>query len=152
MFLFRKQKQLLSKAEQNVIVAAVKKAEAATTGEIRVYVESHCAYMDAMERAHELFAGMNMHHTENRNAVLVYLAMEDKQFALLGDENIYNLAGGADFWKGAAGKLQSSLRTGNFAKGLEECVQELGKVLAQHFPFTGTVNENELPDEILFGK
>lgn len=152
MFFFRKPKQLLPKAEQDFIVAAVKKAEATTTGEIRVYVESHCTYVDAMQRAQELFGSMNMHQTENRNAVLVYLATEDKQFALLGDENIYKLAGGSEFWQGAAFKLQSHLRNGAFAKGLEECVQELGKVLAIHFPFTGTVNENELPDEIVFGK
>jgi len=152
MFPFQKKKQLLAKAEQDVIVAAVKNAEATTTGEIRVYVESHCTYVDAMERAHELFVSMKMFATENRNAILVYLAIEDKQFALFGDENIYKLAGGADFWTGAAAKLQANLRTGAFAKGLEECVQELGKVLAIHFPFTGTVNANELPDEIVFGK
>ncbi len=36
---------------------------------MRVYVESHCRYMDAMDRAAEIFFSLKMEATEQRNAV-----------------------------------------------------------------------------------
>jgi uncharacterized membrane protein len=152
MFSLFNKKELLDKDEQERIVAAIRTAESNTTGELRVYIESHCEYMDAMERAKELFVKMGMAATENRNAVLVYMALKDHQFAIMGDEAIYTLAGGQLFWEQAAAVLRDNLKQGKIAEGLEVCIDELGQALARHFPFDATVNKNELPDEIVFGK
>jgi uncharacterized membrane protein len=149
---FWKKKPLLPGAVQDAVVAAIREAEARTTGEIRVYVEGHCAYMDALERAKELFASLGMEQTEERNAVLVYLALADKQFAIFGDDEIYRRAGGPHFWERAAQLLQSGLKSGDIAGGMVRCIQELGNALAAHFPFNPEIERNELPDEIVFGK
>ena len=151
MGLFRK-KQLLDTDDQERVVAAIKIAEAGTTGELRVFVESHCGYMDAMDRARELFATLGMEATERRNAVLVYLALNDHQFAILGDKEIYEQAGGPIFWEGAATQLKAHLKEGRVAEGLVTCVDVLGRALAQHFPYDPSITKNELPDEIVFGK
>ena len=134
------------------MVEQIRIAESRTTGEIRVFVEPRCAYMDAMDRARELFVQLGMESTERCNAVLLYLAMKDHQFAILGDEQIYVSAGGSSFWKEAAAGLQRDLRAGALAEGLCRCIATLGDALAQHFPFDPTVTRNELPDEIVFGK
>lgn len=152
MSLFEKNKLPLSKEEQELVVAAIQKAESNTTGELRVFMEKHCAYVDAMERAKEVFLELGMAETERRNAVLVYMAYDDHQFAILGDEQIYIQAGGPTFWKHAAHIFQQHLRNGKMAAGFVACINELGTALATHFPYDPSVLRNELPDEIVFGK
>jgi uncharacterized membrane protein len=152
MSLFERNKLPLSKEEQALVVAAIQKAEKNTTGELRVFMEAHCAYVDAMERAKEVFLELGMAQTERRNAVLVYMAYHDHQFAILGDEQIYVQAGGAEFWKHAAHIFQEHLRAGQMAMGFVACINELGEALARTFPYDPSVHRNELPDEIVFGK
>lgn len=151
MFPFCK-KPMLDNDSQQRIVAAIKEAESNTTGEVRVYMEHHCAYVDALDRAKEIFAMLAMDKTERRNAVIVYLALTDQQFAIFGDVEIYQKAGGADFWKAAAQKLKGHLRNNEITEGVVNCVRELGVALAQHFPYDPAIPKNELPDEIVFGK
>lgn len=143
---------MLDNDSQQRIVAAIKEAESNTTGEVRVYMEHHCAYVDALDRAKEIFAMLAMDKTERRNAVIVYLALTDQQFAIFGDVEIYQKAGGADFWKAAAQKLKGHLRNNEITEGVVNCVRELGVALAQHFPYDPAIPKNELPDEIVFGK
>lgn len=152
MFSFRKKAPLLPLAVQEQIVAAIQAAEAQTTGEVRVYMESRCAYMDAYHRAEEIFAQLKMDQTVRRNAVLVYLAVKDQQFAIMGDTEIFAKAGGPHFWEKAAATLRGYLKQGAIGEGVAACVAELGKALAEHFPYDPAVNKNELPDEIVFGK
>lgn len=150
--LFWKKKPVLTAEDQEKVINVIREAEARTTGEIRVYVESHCAYMDAMDRAVEIFAQLGMDQTERRNAVLIYIATDDHQFAIFGDVQIFERAGGPLFWEKAAVRLKEYLRAGNLPDGLIVCVQEIGTALAQHFPYDPEVIKNELPDEIVFGK
>ncbi|MBS1615777.1 MAG: TPM domain-containing protein [Bacteroidetes bacterium] len=149
---FWKKKALVSQTVQDAVVSAIREAEALTTGEIRVFMEPHCQYMDALDRCRELFAQLGMDQTEERNAILIYLAISDKQFALFGDIEIYHRAGGPEFWKRAAQVLRAGLKTGAVEEGMLGCITELGKALAQHFPFNPNIERNELPDEIVFGK
>ncbi len=149
--LFRK-KHMLDKESQHKIVASIKEAESKTSGEIRVFIEHHCQYMDPLHRAKEIFANLAMEKTQARNAIIVYVALTDRQFALFGDVAIYEKAGGAEFWKSAAEKLVGHLKKNNVAEGLSNCIHELGTALATHFPYDPAIKKNELPDEIVFGK
>jgi uncharacterized membrane protein len=152
MFLFSKKKPLLSPDAQEIIVSAIKEAERKTTGEIRVFIESKCSFVDAQDRALEIFKDLKMDRTVRRNAVMVYLAIQDHQFAIIGDEQIHVKAGGQTFWESAAQKLKEYLGAGMIAEGLAFCINELGIVMAHHFPYDPEVHKNELPDEIVFGK
>ncbi|MCB0696797.1 MAG: TPM domain-containing protein [Chitinophagaceae bacterium] len=152
MSLFGKNKQPLNKEEQEKVVAAIQNAEKNTTGELRVFMESRCNYVDAMDRAKEVFAELGMTETVRRNAVLIYMAYDDHQFAILGDKEIYEQAGGPVFWKNAAQVFRQYLGNGQMAEGFVACINELGNALAKYFPYDPTVTKNELPDEIVFGK
>jgi uncharacterized membrane protein len=83
---------------------------------------------------------------------LVYVALKDRQFALIGDTAIHEKAGGETFWKQAAAKLTGHLRKNEITEGLCNCIHELGTALAIHFPYDPAIKKNELPDEIVFGK
>lgn len=143
MFPFSKKKPLLSSAEQEQVVACIREAESRTTGELRVFVESKCNKADAMERAVELFEKLGMTATEKRNAVLVYLATEDRKYAIAGDKEIYERAGGAAFWQAAAEKLKGHLQAGEVATGLANCVKELGNAMASHFPYDPAITREK---------
>ena len=145
-------KQILDDDAQHRVVSAIKEAESRTTGEIRVFIENRCKYMDAMHRAKELFTKLGMHKTEHHNAIIVYLAIKDRQYAIFGDVAIFEKAGGAFFWEKAAAQLKNYLKNNQVTEGLCICINELGIALAQHFPFDAAVPKNELPDEIVFGK
>ncbi len=149
--LFRK-KHMLDKDSQHRIVASIKEAESKTSGEIRVFMEHHCEYVDPLDRAQEIFASLGMEQTQARNAIIIYIALTDRQFALFGDKMIYEKAGGAAFWQKAAAQLTGHLRKNHVADGVCNCIHELGTALATHFPYDPAIKKNELPDEIVFGK
>jgi len=152
MSLFFKSKSLLSKEDNETVVAAIREIEQKTTGEIRVFIESKCKFVDSIDRAIQLFDKLKMRETKKRNAVLIYLAITHKQFAFYGDEAIFNQAGGEMFWKSAANHFQNNLHEKSLAESLVVAIQELGAALTTHFPFDPEVTKNELPDEIVFGQ
>ena len=152
MFSFlRRTKKLFSDEENHLIVKAIRKAEKTTSGEVRVFVESRCSWMDAMDRAAELFFGLQMDKTEQRNGVLVYVALKDRQLAVFGDEGIHQKLGEA-YWKKAVAEMIARFNKDDYALGIAECVIQVGEALTAHFPYDRDTDRNELPDEIIFGK
>ena len=91
-------KDFFTEEEKLQIIEAVRNAERMTSGEVRVFVENRCSYMDAIDRAKEIFAELKMHETNDRNAVLLYIALKDKQLAIFGDEGIHSKLG-TDYWQ-----------------------------------------------------
>ena len=131
------------------MIAAIKKAEGHTSGEVRVFVESKCKYVNPVDRAQEIFFSLKMDKTEDRNAVLLYLAMDDHQLALFADEGIYQRLG-AEYWKTEAKKILSAFTQNDYTGGICEVVSDIGEALKEQFPYEND-DKNELPDEIIFG-
>ena len=147
--LFKRKNKFFSPEEQQLIVTAIQHAERSTSGEVRVYVESRCGYMDALDRAIELFPKLGMHATEERNGVLVYVAIKDHQLAVLGDEGIHRKVG-SQYWNNEVMKMLRDFNRDDYAKGIAGCVEDIGEALREHFPYTDQ-DKNELSDEIHFG-
>ena len=144
-------KALLPIEETSMIVDAIRLAEKKTSGEVRVYVESHCRYVDPLDRAAQVFYSLEMDKTEKRNAVLVYVAVKDQQLALFADEGIYTKAG-KGFWNAAVKAMLEHFNSRNYGKGISFVVTEIGDALQTNFPYDGTTDKNELPDNIVFGR
>lgn len=144
-------KHFFSQEENERIVAAIRQAEQATSGEIRVYIESHCRFVDPLDRAVELFFGLKMEKTEQRNGVLLYIALKDRQLAIFGDEGIHQKVGTA-FWDREIRLMLNAFNAAHFADGIVNIVTEVGNALHEHFPYDAATDRNELPDEIVFGK
>ena len=142
-------KKFLSKEEQKTIIEAIQAAEKETSGEIKVHIEKNFKDDEPLTRAQEVFAKLNMHKTEQRNGVLFYIAVDDKQFAIYADKGI-NEKVDVDFWNEVRNVTQAEFRKGNFVKGIADGVALTGKSLKTHFPYQlGDINE--LPDDISFG-
>lgn len=149
--IFKKNKNFFSEEETRLIVKAIRHAEDQTSGEVRVYVESRCSWVDAIDRAKEIFYSLKMEKTEQRNAVLVYIAIKDRQLAVFGDEGIHKKVGN-EYWSKVVSEMLSSFNKADYAKGVVECVIQIGDALTTHFPFNKNTDKNELPDEIVFGR
>ena len=151
MFSFFKKKNFFTAEEQQLIIEAIQNAERMTSGEVRVFVESKCSYMDAIDRAAELFFQLEMQKTDHRNAVLLYVAMKDRQLAVFGDEGIHKRVGN-EYWSTEVKKMISNFNRENYAAGISEVVKDIGVALTKNFPFNNDTDKNELPDDIVFGK
>ncbi len=142
---------MLDEESNRLIVKAIRHAEQRTSGEVRVYVESRCRFMNALDRAAELFHRLKMSNTEYRNATLVYVAIKDRQVAVFGDEGIHQKVG-TEYWNTVVGEMLTSFNSDNYAKAISEAVIQIGNALQAHFPYDKEADKNELPDEIVFGR
>jgi len=138
-----------SKEEHQSILDAIRIAEKKTSGEIRVHLEDHCDHFPE-DRAAYVFDRLDMHRTAERNGVLFYLAVLDKQFAIIGDLGIHERVG-TDFWSSLRDILESEFKQGKFKEGMIACIDKMGESLSQFFPYQGD-DKNELSDEISTGK
>lgn len=149
LFPFSKKKEFFTAGQQKLMVEAIQEAEKNTSGEVRVFVESKCNYVDPVDRAKEIFFSLKMDQTKDRNAVLFYLAMEDKQLALFADEGIYQRLG-AQYWNDEVRKIVGSFKKNNHIQGICTVISDIGVALQTEFPYQSD-DKNELPDEIIFG-
>lgn len=140
--------KFFSAAEESQIVDAIRRAEDRTSGEIRVHVEVG-AQAPALAVAQRIFRELGMEKTKERNGILILLAVDRRQFAILGDEGI-NKVVSEDFWDGERDLMQRHFRKGEFATGIALAIEQVGAKLKKFFPRQAD-DTNELPDEISYG-
>lgn len=143
-----KPEAFLTVEEENLIVDAIKLAEKNTSGEVRVHVEKSTDKLP-FERATEVFHELKMDTTELRNGVLFYVAVESKKFAIIGDKGINDKVPN-NFWDAEKDLMLSYFKKGEFEKGLELAILEVGEKLKEFFPYQSD-DTNELSDEISKG-
>jgi uncharacterized membrane protein len=148
--LFGSKKQLFNEEEKQRIVQAIRGAEKQTSGEVRVYIESRCRFVNPVDRAVEIFYGLKMQETDDRNAVLLYLAIKDRQLAVFGDEGIHQKLGAA-YWNDRVAEILADFNREDYVTGIVHCVTSIGEALHTYFPYYSD-DKNELPDDIVFGK
>ena len=141
---------ILNDEEQECIVHAVSVAENMTSGEIRVVVENVVGDdKTAFEKATKYFEELDMHKTILRNGVLIYLAVADHKFAIIGDAGI-NERVSDDFWETTKEKMIQHFRNSDYVSGLIAGIHEAGEQLQYFFPRKED-DINELPNDIHFG-
>jgi len=141
---------LFTKEEETRITQAIRAAERRTSGEIRVFVEDFCLRDHPVERAAEVFQLFGMFNTQARNGVLVYLAEKSHHFAIWGDTGIHEKVG-FQFWEAEKHLLLEHLRRDEAADGVCHVISQIGERLRQYFPVDEEKDENELPDDIIYG-
>ncbi|HRY33570.1 MAG TPA: TPM domain-containing protein [Bacteroidales bacterium] len=140
-------RKFFSEQQQEDIRQAIMDAELDTSGEIRVHIEKSCTG-DPYERAVWLFHRLGMQKTAARNAVLFYLGVENRKFAVVGDAGIHDKVG-IDFWESLRSEMLLQFREGRFAEGLSNAIRLAGEQLKAHYPYKRD-DINELKDDISF--
>ncbi|MEA2162782.1 MAG: hypothetical protein QOK37_909 [Thermoanaerobaculia bacterium] len=140
------QKEFLAMLDQPRIVAAIGAAERETSGEIRIHIEPKANGGDARYVAERTFERLGMTKTALRNGVLLFIASEERVFAIVGDKGIDEKVP-AGFWDDIAAKLTLRFGSGEFTDGIIEAITAAGSQLKMYFPRADD-DMNELSDEI----
>ena len=138
---------ILNREEDRRVVEAIRQAELNTSGEIKVHIENHCRG-NVEERSLVVFDKLKLNETQLRNGVLIYLAVKDHKFAILGDEGIDKVVEDS-FWNDIKDLMQSRFKENRFADGLEEGIMRCGEKLKTFFPYQSD-DTNEIPDNISY--
>jgi uncharacterized membrane protein len=149
-------RRLFSQADLDAILAAVRAAEANTAAEIRVHIERRVAHgwraptRDALARARQVFVALKMHETAHRAGVLIYVAIEDRQLAIVGDEGIHARVD-AGYWDAIRDRMVEHLLGGAARDAVVHALADVGAVLAREFPRRPD-DVDELPDDVSLGR
>ncbi|QTE24075.1 TPM domain-containing protein [Polaribacter cellanae] len=143
-----KVEEFLSPAEEKEIISAIRIAEKNTSGEIRVHIEDS-SNKDHYKRALEVFHLLKMNNTKDANAVLIYVAVNDKKFVIYGDKGINEVVP-KDFWNTTKDVIQNNFKKGNFKQGIVDGILKAGEELQDHFPWH-IDDKDELSNEISKG-
>ena len=147
---FMHQRKMIRTIDAGRIKAAIEDAERRTSGEIRVSVSRY--FWGKIEPvAWRAFRRLGVSATKDRNGILFFIVPSRRKFVLLGDEGIHARVG-QDFWEGVAAAMSGDFKKGRFSEGLIRGIAEVGKRLAEHFPYDPATDKNELPDDIDYGK
>lgn len=138
----------LTEAEIGEIENAVLLAEQKTAGEIKVHLEQYCK-TDPIFRAKALFATLGLSSTRDRNGVLLYVAVLDHKFAIIGDKGIHEKVG-QDFWNHTAQIMKIHFANGRIAEGISAGVKSVGDELSTYFPIKPD-DTNELDNAVSLG-
>jgi putative membrane protein len=93
------------------------------------------------------FLAVNLHGTDGRTGVLVFVSLLERYCEIIGDTAISSKVGRAE-WQSIIDDILPIMHGGNVSDGLAHAVERCGEVLAKHFP-PGAPNPNELPDHFI---
>jgi uncharacterized membrane protein len=133
------------------IEAAIRAAEARTSGEIRFVIETALDPLAAgrghapRARAHEIFGQFRVWDTELRNGVLIYVLVADRDVEILADRGAAAMIPAAG-WEAAARRMEEAFRAGRYREGAIAGVEAVGGLLEKHFP-AGAQDRDELPNQ-----
>jgi uncharacterized membrane protein len=140
-------KTFFTKAQVKDISAAIAAAEAKTSGEVRVHIENNSP-SEAIVEAEKWFGKLGMHKTQDRNGILIYLAMKSRVFAIYGDKGIHEKVH-QEFWNEISQNMEAKFREGLFTDGLVEVIHRTGEQLQKYFPLSKD-DKDELSNDVSF--
>jgi uncharacterized membrane protein len=137
-------------ADLAAIGAAVKASETKHRGEIRIAIEGPLPLRSLLrnescrERAGELFQSLGVAATREANGILVYVQLVDRRVEILAHRGITALVPQTE-WDATCRRMEAAFASKNYRRGMQEAIERITTLLAQHFPATGD-NPNELSD------
>jgi len=144
-----KQEEFLAKLDRQALTEAIRRAERACSGEVRIHVQPKATGGELRWVAERTFERLGMTKTAGRTGVLLFIASEEQRFVILGDKGINDLVP-PNFWDEIAAKLHDRFVAGEFSGGIVEAVDAVGEKLREFFPL-GPNDRDELSDELSIG-
>jgi putative membrane protein len=101
----------------------------------------------AHRRAVEQFLAQNLHTTEGRTGVLIFVSVAERYAEVLADSGINARVSKAE-WQAVVDELVRHIGAGRPGDGFVAAVGQVGRHLAKHFP-PGSADRNELPNHLI---
>jgi uncharacterized membrane protein len=135
-------------------MAAIERAMAAGEsqhgGEVRFAVEPALdpsalwRGQSARERAIEVFSLLRLWDTDQRNGVLIYLLLAERDIEIVADRGV-SAKVSAQEWEAICGAMEIALKHGKYGAAVVSGIDAVSRLLARHFPRRAG-DRNELPD------
>lgn len=132
------------------IEQAIADSESQHSGEVRFAVEAALdppallGAQSARERAIEVFAQLRLWDTAERNGVLIYLLLADRDIEIVADRGLSAKVTPAE-WEAICRTMEDSLKRGQCGEAVVAGIEAASHMLARHFPRRAG-DRNELPD------
>ncbi len=98
-------------------------------------------------RALGVFKAAAERRTVGRTGILIYLSMGEHRAEIIGDEAITSVTT-PETWGEAMADLVVYVKQGRIADGIVAAIEDIGEVLAEHFPRSAE-DKNEIPDKLI---
>ncbi len=85
------------------------------------------------QRALEVFFTQNIHQTEKRNGILIFVSRLERRIELIADKGIHDFVGD-DFWKEIVAKMVSEMKQKNYSQAMIDGISLCADKLSVHFP------------------
>lgn len=85
--------------------------------------------------------------TDGHTGILIYVSLREHRAEIVADSAIASQVS-PEIWGAAMAAMLGQIRAGNLAEGMIAAVEQVGAVLAQHFPRAEN-DRNELPDRLI---
>jgi len=126
-----------------VLIAVLFRLPAIKHRLIPTYVQRQRAHQIALEQ----FFLQNLHGTEERTGVLLFVSVGEHYVEIIADKGINDrVEPGA--WDAVVQGFVADVRRGRVADGFVESIERCGRLLETHFPI-GVGDRNELPDHLI---
>lgn len=129
----------------------IKAVEKTTSGEIAVSIREYRRFSERKKTLRELaeieFYKLRINKTKEGSGVLIFLLLDERRFYILADDNINKLTG-EQVWDEIKDIMQKKFVRGEFCRGILLGIEEIGKILVQHFPIKPD-DVNEISNKIV---
>ena len=131
------------------IEQGIARSETQHSGEVRFAAEAAldppALWRDqsARERAIEVFSLLRLWDTAERNGVLIYLLLADRDIEIVADRGLHRVEPGE--WEAICRQMEAALKQGQHGAAVVSGIEAVSRLLARHFPRRAG-DRNELPD------
>ena len=129
----------------------IKQAEKTTAGEICVNIKEHLPILKKNKPIREIakneFYKLSLQNTRDKTAVLIFILLEKRQFYILADDGINNKVP-ENTWDVIKDEMQKMFLNGDFSNGILYGIDNIGKILTEHFPIKPD-DKNEISDRVI---
>jgi uncharacterized membrane protein YgcG len=140
---------IFSRESLKRIEVAVSNSEITHTAEVRVAVEASLTLRELFykktprDRALEAFSLLKVWDTAQNNGVLIYINVADRAVEIIADRGFEGRLT-HHYWQQLCAQMVLGFQQDLFEQSVVQCVQQLSKDFAVHFPSDGQGNPNEL--------
>lgn len=128
----------------------IKEVEKKTSAEILVTIKEKRNFFEKRKSIRELaeleFSKSGITATKERTGVLIFILLSDKEFYILADKKISESIEQKVFDE-IANKMSNEFRSGNFSKGIIDCIITLSEILSTSFPIKSD-DTNEISNKV----
>jgi uncharacterized membrane protein len=124
---------------------AIEEAELLTSAEFKLHIEEVCNE-DVLDRAAFVFSELQLHKTQLRNAVLLYVSVNDRKVSILADAGAKTHLS-EEVLSNCLSTLINDFKSSSYSAGIRSCFFTLADALKSSFPYQAN-DINEISNKV----